>query len=205
MVQQDDNQLRQRLRRAAFPVIKTLDAFDLTALPTPNRQKVLSLSQCEYIDRKENALLVGNSGTGRTHLATGLGVAACRKGYRVRFWRVAELVEELLEAQHVHHLSRPEKQCLRLDAVILDELGYVSLTRTGSELLFHFLTARYERDAVIVTTNLEFAEWAHILGDEKMTAALVDRLTHRAHILNMNGENYRCRESLRRQEVIPGD
>lgn len=122
----------------------------------------------------------------------------------MRFWPVAQLAAELLEAQHEHRLTRLEKQWLRLDLVVLDELGYVTLSRTGSELLFQFLAARYERGSVVVTTNLAFQEWPQVLGDEKMTAALVDRLTHRAHILDMNGESYRFRESLRRQEVVPG-
>lgn len=200
VIQRDDNQTKARLKAANFPLVKTLDTFDFASIPTLNKQRVLALSQAEFIGERENVLFIGNSGTGKTHLATALGVAACRKGYRVRFWRTSRLVEELLEAQHEHRLTRLEKQWLRLDLVILDELGYVSLSRAGSELLFQFLAAKYEQGSLVVTTNLEFSEWPQIFNDEKMTGALVDRLTHRAHILVMNGDSYRFRESLRRQE-----
>jgi DNA replication protein DnaC len=198
-IHRDDSQLQKRLRMAGFPLAKTLDSYEFAAMPSLNKQKILALAQADFVRARENILLVGNSGTGKTHLATALGIAACQKGYRVRFWRVARLVEELLEAQNEHRLLRVEKQWLRLDLAILDELGYVSLNRSGSEMLFQFLAAKYEQGSVIVTTNLEFTDWPNVLGDEKMTAALLDRLTHRAHILPMNGDSYRFRESLRRQ------
>lgn len=198
-IHRDDSQLQKRLRMAGFPLAKTLDSYEFSAIPSLNKQKILALAQADFVRARENVLLVGNSGTGKTHLATALGIAACQKGYRVRFWRVARLVEELLEAQNEHRLLRVEKQWLRLDLAILDELGYVSLNRSGSEMLFQFLAAKYEQGSVIVTTNLEFTDWPNVLGDEKMTAALLDRLTHRAHILPMNGDSYRFRESLRRQ------
>jgi DNA replication protein DnaC len=198
VLHRDDNQTLRRLKAAGFPVTKTLDTFEFTAIPALNKQKVLALSQGDFVKERENVLLVGNSGTGKTHLATALGVNACRQGYRVRFWRTGRLVEELLEAQQEHRLTRLEKQWLRLDVVVLDELGYVSLSREGARLLFQFLSARYETGSLVVTTNLEFTEWPEVFQDEKMTAALVDRLTHRAHLLNMNGDSYRFRESLRR-------
>lgn len=198
VLQRDDNQLQARLKAAGFPTPKTLDTYDFTAMPRLNKQKVLALGQAEFVRERENVLLVGNSGTGKSHLATALGTAACHKGYRVRFWRVSQLVSELLEAQHERRLSRLEKQWLRLDLVVLDELGYVSLSRAGSELLFQFVAAKYERGSLVITTNLEFQEWPQVFVDEKMTGALVDRLTHRAHILDMNGDSYRFRESLRR-------
>lgn len=202
VIQRDDTQMQARLKAAGFPVLKTLDSYDFAAIPSLNKQKVLALSQADFVRLRENVLFIGNSGTGKTHLATALGVAACRRGYRVRFWKVSEFVQELLEAQHEHRLSRLEKQWLRLDLVILDELGYVSLSRTGAELLFQFCAAKYEQGSTVITSNLEFAEWAQVFGDEKMTAALLDRLTHRAHILPVNGESYRFRESLRRQEAL---
>jgi DNA replication protein DnaC len=198
VIQREDNQTLLRLKGAGFPVAKTLDSFDFTVLPNLNKQKVLALSQADFVKERENILLVGNSGTGKTHLATALGICACRKGYRVRFWRMARLVEELLEAQQEHRPIRLEKQWLRLDVVVLDELGYVALNREGAQLLFQFLSAKYETGSLVVTTNLEFREWAEVFHDEKMTAALVDRLTHRAHLLNMNADSYRFRESLRR-------
>lgn len=202
VIHREDNQLQRRLKAAGFPVPKTLESFDFTAIPSVNKAKILALSKSEYIRDRENVLFVGNSGTGKTHLATALGIAACRQGYRVRFWRVGQLVAELQEAQNEHRLSRLEKQWLRLDLVVLDELGYVSLSRTASELLFHFVAARYERGSLMITTNLEFSEWPQVFGDEKMTAALADRVTHKAHIIEMNGESYRFRETLRRQEAL---
>lgn len=201
VIQRDESQLQRRLKAAGFPVPKTLESFDFSAIPSVSKPKILALSKGDFIKSHENVLFVGNSGTGKTHLATALGMAACREGYRVRFWRVSQLVAELEEAQNAHRLSRLEKQWLRIDLAILDELGYVSLSRTASELLFQFLAARYERGSLVITTNLEFREWPKVFGDEKMTAALADRVTHRAHIFNMNGESYRFRESLRRQEA----
>lgn len=202
VIQRDDSQLRSRLAAAGFPVVKTLDTYDFSVLPSLNKQKVLALSQADFVTARENVLFIGNSGTGKTHVATALGVCACRKGYRVRFWKVSDFVQELLEAQQEHRLIRLEKQWLRQDVAILDELGYVSLTRTGAELLFQFCAAKYEQGSLIITSNLEFSEWTQVLGDEKMTAALLDRLTHRAHILAVNGESYRFRESMRRQHAV---
>lgn len=198
-IHRDDSQLALRLRSAGFPLTKTLDTYDFSALPGLNKQKILALSQAEFVKARENVILVGNSGTGKTHIATALGMAACQKGYRVRFWRADRFVEELLEAQNEHRLLRLEKQWVRVDLAILDELGYVSLNRAGSELLFQFMATKYEQGSIAITTNLEFAEWVRVFGDEKMTAALLDRLTHRAHILAMNGDSYRFKESLRRQ------
>ncbi|RYD01727.1 hypothetical protein N752_29570 [Desulforamulus aquiferis] len=143
--------------------------------------------------------MVGNSGTGKTHLASAIAYSACRKGFRVRFYTAAGLVNELIAAQHEYRLSKMEKQWLVPDLVVIDEFGFVPFSKAGSELLFQYCSARYERGSLIITTNLEFAKWTEILGDEQMTAALLDRLTHRAHILNMNGESYRFRESLSKQ------
>lgn len=201
VLQREDNQLRARLKLAGFPVAHTLDRFEFTAIPSLNKQKVLNLAQCEFVAQKENVILCGNSGTGKTHLATALGACACRKGYRVRFWTGAGLVQELVEARHEHRLGRLEKQWLKIDLVIVDDIGYVPFSQAGAELLWQFLAARYQRGSLVVTTNLDFGEWPKVFGDEKMTAALLDRLTHRAHILAMNAESYRFRESLRRQEA----
>lgn len=198
--QREENQLRQRLRQAGFPILKTLDSFEFTAIPALNKPKVLMLAQCDFVAQRENVLIVGNSGTGKSHLATALGACACRKGYRVRFWTAAALVQELLAAQHEHRLLRLEKQWLRTHVVVLDDVGYVPFSSTGAELLFQFLSAMYERGSLVVTSNLEFSEWTRVFGDDRLTAALLDRLTHRAHILPMNGESYRFKESLRRQE-----
>lgn len=198
--QREENQLRHRLRQAGFPVMKTLEAFDFSVIPALNKPKVLMLAQCNFVAQHENVLLVGNSGTGKTHLATAFGAAACRKGYKVRFWTAAALVQELLAAQHEHRLAKLEKAWLRTDLVVVDDVGYTPFSSTGAELLFQFVAALYERGSLVVTSNLEFSEWTRVLGDERLTAALLDRLTHRAHILPMNGESHRFRESLRRQQ-----
>lgn len=202
--QREENQLRQRLRQAGFPVLKNLETFDFGALPGLNKAKVLQLAQADFVGQRENVLLMGNSGTGKTHLATALGACACRRGYRVRFWTAAALVQELLAAQHENRLRRFEKQWLRTDMIVLDDVGYVPFSSTGAELLFQFLAAMYERGSLVVTSNLELSEWTRVFGDERLTAALLDRLTHRAHILAMNGESFRFRESLRRQQEATG-
>ena len=153
------------------------------------------------MDKKESVIFLGNPGTGKTHLSIALGLCALKKGKKVRFYTANGLANELLEAQQEYRLVRLEKQWLAQDLVILDEIGYVPFTKTGAELLYQFCASRYERGSMIVTTNLEFSQWAEVFGDERMTAALLDRLTHRAHILVLNGESYRFRESMRKQEI----
>lgn len=199
--QRDTNMIQQRIRRAGFLQVKTLDTFDFMAIPSLNKAKVLALSQCEFVRRKENVLLVGNPGTGKSHIATALGVAACRAGYRVRFWRAATLVNELIAAQQEHRLGKLEKAFQRVDLVILDELGFIPLQRQAAELMFQFLSSRYELGSLVVTSNLDFKDWTQVFGDETLTAALLDRLTHNAQILAFAGESYRFRQSLRRQEA----
>ncbi len=203
VLQRDENGIHSRIRAARFPYPKTLDSFDFSAVPELNKHKVLALSKGEFIQHRENLLLIGNPGTGKTHLAIALGMAACRVGYRVRFYTAAALVNELLAAQREHQLHKLEKQWLQPHLVVVDELGYIPFSQTGSQLLFTFLSARYERGSVAITSNLEFTRWTEIFGDDKLTAALLDRLTHRSHILTMNGESYRFRESLRRQHEEP--
>lgn len=196
-----EEHMRQvRIRRANFPVLKTLEGFDFTAIPSLNKQKVLSLSQGEYIKQKENVILIGNSGTGKTHLAIALALCACRQGYRARFYTAPGLVTELLAASREYRLPHFEKQWLKQDLIVVDELGYVPYTPEGAQMFFRVIAGRYERGSVIITSNLEFPEWTQVLGEEKLTAALLDRLTHRCHILVMNGESYRFRESLKRRE-----
>ena len=158
----------------------------------------------EYMDRRENVLLVGNSGTGKTHLATALAFAACAQGRRVRFWTVTGLVTHLLEAREERQLERALKHLQRHELVVLDELGYVPFSKAGAELLFEVVSRAYERISLIVTTNLPFSEWPQVLGDERMAGALLDRLTHRVHVLEMAGDSYRLkagRRSGKRTEV----
>ena len=200
VLKREQSGIQIRIQQARFPLPKTLDTFDFTAIPSLNKAKVIALTHCEWIDRHENAILLGNAGTGKTHLGIALGFMACQAGKRVRFCTAASLVNELIAAQQEGTLHRLERQWRRWDLVILDELGYIPFSTSGSQLLFQFCSERYERASLLITSNLEFARWTEVFGDEKLTAALLDRLTHRAHILPMNGESYRFRESLRRQQ-----
>jgi len=198
--QRDNNRIQRRIRQATFPMVKTLDTFDFMAIPSLNKPKVLALADSEFIKHKENVIMVGNAGVGKTHLAIALAFVACRKGYRVKFYTAAGLVNELVAAQHEYRLAKMEKQWLAPDLVIIDELGFVPFNKSGAELLFQYCSSRYERGSIVITTNLEFAKWTEVFGDEQMTAALLDRLTHRAHILNMNGESYRFKQSISKKK-----
>lgn len=197
--QRENNRIRRGIRQATFPVIKTLENFDFKVIPSLNKPKVLKLMQGNYIQKKENIIFVGGSGVGKTHIAIALGYEACRQGLRVKFYTAAGLINELLAAQQEYRLNRLEKQWLIPHVVILDELGYIPFSKTGAELLFQFCSARYERGSLIITSNLEFPKWTEVLGDEHMTAALLDRLTHNAHILNINGESFRFKQALAKQ------
>ena len=193
----------RRVRAARFPVLKTLDTFDFAAQPSINQALVRELARGEYMDHRENVLLIGNSGTGKTHLATALAFAACQQGRRVRFFSVTGLVTQLLERREERQLERFHQQLERHDLLVLDELGYVPCTKAGAELLFEVVSRAYERTSLLVTTNLPFESWTEILGTERLTGALLDRLTHRIHILEANGESYRLRESRRRLRRRP--
>jgi DNA replication protein DnaC len=195
LLDRDRRAVERRIKAARFDVVKTLDTFDFLAIPSLNKQLVLDLARCDYIDRRENVLALGNSGTGKTHIALALGLAACQKGYRVRFATAAGLVHELMEARDEKRLLRIQKQLAAYQLLIIDELGFVPLSRTAAELLFEIFSQRYERGATLVTSNLPFNEWTEILGTERLTGALLDRLTHHIHILEMNGESYRLKES----------
>ena len=161
----------------------------------------MELARCEYIQRRENIIAVGNSGTGKTHMALGLGLAACQRGMSVGFTTAAGLVHELMEARDERRLLNLQRQLSRLNLLIIDELGFVPLSRTGAELLFEVFSQRYERGSILVTTNLPFDEWTEVFGSERLTGALLDRLTHHVHILEMNGESYRLKRS--RENAAP--
>jgi DNA replication protein DnaC len=188
----------RRVKAARFPVVKTLDTFDFADQPSINQQLVRELVRGDYLDRRENVLLIGNSGTGKTHLATALAFAACQQGRRVRFFTVTGLVTHLLERREERQLERFHQQLERHDLLVLDELGYVPFTKAGAELLFEVVSRAYERTSLLVTTNLPFETWVEVMGNERLTGALLDRLTHRIHILEANGDSYRLRESQRR-------
>ena len=185
----------RRVKAARFPTIKTLETFDFAARPSVNKVLVAELMRCEYIDKKENILLVGNPGTGKSHLATALAAQACAKGYRVRFIRTTELVTALIEARDERSFLRLKAQFAKLDLLVLDELGYVPATKVGSELLFDVISTAYERTSLIVTTNLPFESWTEVLGSERLTGATLDRLTHRCRIIETKGESYRLQDA----------
>jgi DNA replication protein DnaC len=195
------NMIKARIKAADFPVHKDFETFDFTAVPALSKPKVLELARGEWLDECYNCCLIGSSGTGKTHLATALGLAACRQGRRVRFFTAATLVNYLEQAQKEYRLDRVLKQLDRADLLICDELGYLSFSRSGAELLFQVFADRYERRSLLLTSNLPFGEWAQIFQGERMTAALLDRLTHRCHILEMNGESYRFRESMKAKKA----
>ena len=160
---------------------------------------MLELARSEYVLRRENVIAVGNSGTGKTHIALGLGLAACQKGLSVGFTTAAALVHELIEARDEKRLLRLQRQLAGYKLLVIDELGYVPLSQTGAELLFEVFSQRYERGSTIVTSNLPFDEWTGVFASERLTGALLDRLTHHVHILEMNGDSYRLKQSKRRQ------
>ena len=190
---------QRRLKEAKFPVIKQLADFDFSALPSLNQQKVRQLAQGDYLRQAEPVILIGNPGLGKTHIATALAVEACRQHQRVRFYNTAALVNELLVAQQTHQVEKILGVAQRHHLIVLDELGFLPLSALGAQLLFQFCSALYERVALIVTTNLKFADWTQIFGDERLTLALLDRLTHKAHILEFTGDSYRLRQQRLRQ------
>ena len=189
------NALAARIKLAGFPVLKNLEEFDFTLAPALSKQKMLELARGEWIEQQFNACLIGNSGTGKTHVAVALGQAACRQNKRVRFFTAATLVNLMEEAQKQFRLDRFLGQLDKADLLIIDELGYLSFSRAGAELLFQVFADRYERSSILITSNLPFGDWGQIFQGERMTAALLDRFTHRCHIFQMNGESYRFRES----------
>lgn len=199
VAQRDHNRQLQRIRAAKFPLLKELIDFDFSAIPNLNKQRILDLARGEYIEKAEPIILVGNPGLGKTHVATGLAVAACHQKHRVRFYNAAALVNELTLAQEEQRLPKFLATALKHQLIVIDELGFIPFSSTGAQLIFQFCSTLYERVAIIVTTNLKFADWTQVFGSEKLTLALLDRLTHRAHILEFVGESYRFRQRLQRE------
>ena len=195
LIDRNHRMVDRRIKEARFPTVKSLDTFDFLAIPSLNKALVLELARCEYIDRKNNVIAVGNSGTGKTHVALGLGLAACQRGLSVGFTTAAALVHELIEARDERRLLNLQRKLARLKLLIIDELGFVPLSKTGAELLFEVFRQRYELGSVLATSNLPFDEWTEIFGSERLTGALLDRLTHHVNILEMNGDSFRLKQS----------
>lgn len=192
-----ENRLNRRVREAKFPLLKTLEGFDFNSVEGLDIRRIRDLSGCDYIKERRNIIFLGRSGAGKTHLATALGVEACKNNYRTRFVSGYALVNELIEAREEKGLQRLIQRYTRYELLIIDELGYIPFSKEGAELLFQILAERQEKGSVIITTNLGFADWTQIFGDPVMTAALLDRLTHRAHIVNCQWDSYRLKQSLK--------
>ena len=197
--QRESTQQTRRIQQARLPWLKELADFDFTLVGKQLKQLILELARGEYIAQAEPIILVGNPGLGKTHIAIALALAACRQRRKVRFYNAAALVNDLLQAQSQNQLNRFIQLAQRQQLIVLDELGFIPLTTQGSQLLFQYCSALYEHVALILTTNLRFADWPQVFGDERLTAALLDRLTHRAHILEFVGESYRFRQRRERQ------
>jgi DNA replication protein DnaC len=191
-----ESRLNRLIKESRFPLLKPMETFDLAAVPDLDIRLLRDLAGGGYIQEHRNIIFLGRSGTGKTHMATALGIEACKQGLRTRFVTCYGLVNELVEARREIALQRLVQKYVRYDLLIMDELGYVPFSKEGSELLFQVLADRHEKGSVIITTNLGFADWTRVFGDPTMTAALLDRLTHKAHIINCNWESYRLKQSL---------
>ena len=201
LIDRERRMVERRIKAARFLAVKSFDTFDFTAIPGLNKMLVLELARCEFVLRRENVIAVGNSGTGKTHVALALGLAACQKGFTVTFTTAAALVHQLMEARDERRLLKLQRDLQAVKLLIVDELGYVPLSPTGAELLFEVFSQRYERGATIVTSNLPFEDWTSVLCSERLTGALLDRLTHHVHILTMNGDSYRLKQSSGRRQA----
>jgi DNA replication protein DnaC len=203
LLDRENRGAERRVKDASFPVLKTIDTFDFKAQPSINKQLVRELMRGEYIDKKENVLLIGNPGTGKTHLACALAFSACAQGKKARFYTATGLITELVECREERRLQRLQKQLQRFHLLVLDELGYVPFSKAGAELLFEIISRAYEHHSLMLTSNLPFEEWTEVFGSERLAGALLDRLTHRCHILEANGESYRLRQAKKRSKHRP--
>lgn len=198
-----ENSLNRRVKESKFPLLKPIETFDLSAVPDLDIRLFRELAGCDYIRQHRNLIFSGHSGAGKTHMAIALGIEACRNNFRTRFITCYGLVNELIEARKDKDLQRLLQRYVRYDLLILDELGYIPFSKEGSELLFQVLAERHEKGSVLITTNLGFADWTQVFGDPVMTAALLDRLTHKAYIVSCPWDSYRLKQSLsekRKQE-----
>lgn len=193
------NRRLRRIKEAKFPLPKELADFDFSLIPQLNKQQILSLAEGTYLQQAEPVVLLGNPGLGKTHIAIGLALTACRQGERVRYYSVTQLVNELAQAQQEHQLPKLLDKLAAYKLLVLDEFGYVPFSATGAQLLFQCVTFLNERVSLIITTNLPFGEWVSVLGDERLTTGLLDRLTFRAHIIEFVGHSFRLRQQLQQQ------
>ena len=195
-----ENGRKRRLREAKFPLIKPLEVFNFDAAPDLDVRLIKDLSSCDYVKKSRNVIFMGKSGTGKTHLATALGMEACKQGVRTRFVTGCGLANELIEARDEKVLARSIKRYAGYGLLIIDELGYVPFSKEGAQLIFQILAERHERKSVMITTNMGFGDWTQIFGDPSMTAALLDRITHKAHVINCTWESYRLKETLKQNK-----
>lgn len=201
LLQRQEAGQRRRIKKAGFPVMKTLDGFNYERLEHVSKALVWELAACDYIKNRQNIVMIGNSGAGKSHMSIGLGMKACYAGFNVKFYTAMNLANELAEAIQLHRLSRLEKSLTKFDLLIIDELSYLTFNRHQSEMLFQVISERSERASVIVTTNLEFSRWTEIFENELMVAAMIDRLTFRSHVLNMNvKDSYRLEQTLSKEK-----
>jgi DNA replication protein DnaC len=200
------NRIKRRISEAQFPALKTLESFDMNKAPGLSAHLIRELSGCKYVDAVENVILIGKSGTGKTHFSIALAIEACRKNFKVRFYTACQLVTELVEARDEYRLKQLTDRLKRYDLLVLDELGYVPFSKTGAELLFQVLADRYEHHSTIITTNLPFPQWVEVFGAATLTGALLDRITHHCHILEFNWASIRFQESAQKHisETGPG-
>jgi DNA replication protein DnaC len=201
LIDRERRVIERRIRDARFPAVKNFDTFDFAAIPSLNKMLTLELARCEYVARRENVIALGNSGTGKTHVALALGLAACQRGFSTLFLTAHALSSQLMEARDEKRLLKLQAQLQNVKLLIVDELGYVPLSQVGAELLFEVFSQRYERGSTIVTSNLPFEEWPSVFRSDRLTGALLDRLTHHVHILEMNGESYRLKQSAGRRRA----
>ena len=193
-----ENGRKRRIHEARFPLIKPIETFQFAAAPDLDVRQIRELLGGHYIQEARNVIFLGRSGTGKTHLATALGMEACRQGVRTRFVTGCALANELIEARDERLLSRVMKRYGSYGLLIVDELGYVPFSKEGAELLFQVLAERHEKKSVIITTNLGFGDWTQIFGEPTLTAALLDRITHKAHVINCSWESYRLKDTLKK-------
>jgi DNA replication protein DnaC len=201
VLEREAKRRQRRLKEAKIPVVKDLTSVDFEMIPQLNQRKIRQLLSGEYMEKAEPIILIGNPGLGKTHVATALAVAATQQMCRVRFFNAAALVNELLNTQEEGRITPFINKMLKHHLIVIDELGFIPFSTMGAHLMFQLCSALYERVAVIVTTNLKFADWTQVFGDERLTVALLDRLTHKAHIIEFVGESYRFRQRQKRQET----